>query len=165
MLRLGLAEGCAKPSLLIGDNRILITDTPVLHELPQSLRTQRSSRLMGDDRNFHMAWKWTSNYVCYSYDYIYIERERERMKISSFGPDSTMLSHVKPCEIHLKPLLVRSPWLRQATSVPRTRSMRQRMERRRHAMAPSGSSSGGRGLPPGTLLNKLKNEISYPLVI
>ena len=40
VLRLGLAEGCAKPSLLIGDDPV--AHSPVLHELPQSLRMHRS---------------------------------------------------------------------------------------------------------------------------
>ena len=40
LLGLGLAEGCAKPSLPIGDNPI--TETPVLHELPQSMSCLRN---------------------------------------------------------------------------------------------------------------------------
>ena len=54
LLRLGLAEGCAKPSLPIGDDLIPMC-SPVLHESTQSLRTQNSPILIGDEPNLCMT--------------------------------------------------------------------------------------------------------------
>ena len=51
LLFLGLAERCATSSLPIEDDPI---PTP-LHELPQSLRTEKSSLPMADDPNLRMA--------------------------------------------------------------------------------------------------------------
>ena len=56
LLRLGLAEGCAKASLPIGATlyRYLCFAWS-----PQSLKTQKSSLPIGDDPNLCRAWKWT----------------------------------------------------------------------------------------------------------
>ena len=74
LFRLSLAEEYAKPLFWMGTT--FYTDTPVLHESPQSLCTQKSSLPIGDDPNLRMVWTWTSTFVCQAHThntvYLYI---------------------------------------------------------------------------------------------
>ena len=61
LLRLSLAEGCAKPSLLIGT-------TPYRYSNFAWVASKSvSPEIFTDDPNLRMAWTWTSNFVCHSY--------------------------------------------------------------------------------------------------